>query len=293
LERVAEYSKLRLDSELSRFPETFQHRDTLSLLNEVKGLYTKSAEDIVRGIDILNEKGIPYKQSELIGIPKENLAQKRLENLSKTNELINKYKRDGLTLLEMNEAKRLGQDVLDAYSETGKGKIGAKGNLVDLNSSTRQFIEDEAGKRGLTNVADRNRETILAREFKKVVDARQLIGRQRANVIEKMIAIGGITGWAFSGEYKSLLLSGGIIGGIELAKLPRIKTFVANTLSLMTDGEFKQFLSGLEQFPKTSAIGRKILGDAIRYSRYAGEVATIKEQQEQNRIPIRRPQALQ
>jgi hypothetical protein len=170
-----------------------------------------------------------------------------------------------------------------------------------LRSSTREFIENKAkdygqqtGSKLYDNIRELNSQTHIAYDLKKVMENRIKVGRQRMPLYERLWLIGSIGtagGGAIGGSVNALLGGLGMVGALEVFRIPRVKNFIASRISLMTHGEFKQFLGEVGNYKKTQNLGplqRQMRREAMRYARLGG-VAGQRGEEARQRIPIKKP----
>jgi len=331
LENIADLSYKRVDELLGSVPNKFKHADTQSLINELKKFYSKEVVDTVEGLDtvptgrkvpvsagvkvegeakrvpILDAQGrpinrpetvdIPYKQKESVFVPEENLSQADLKVVDRIKQLDLKSRGDGLSLQEINEVKRLSDDIFSVFTNSGDIKAGKAAKKVgSLRTSSRAFIEDQADlfspKYGddLKQIAELNKQTQYARGWKEVTDKTILVGAQRHNMIEVILGAGMITSPLY-GDLSMTAYLGSAIATLELSRLPKVRSWLLNRVSLMGDGEFKSLVGDIKHFSKTQQVGqylRKFRKESLRYARY-GDTASRGEQF-RNRVPIKEEQ---
>jgi len=313
LDEISVLTRQKLDDVLSVVPNKFKHTDTKSLLGELKKFYSKEKVDIVEGVDITKEtktilnqqgfpfkvskeKGIPYRQKEPVFVPKENLSEVTLGKIERIKELSENVK-SGLTLSEMNEVKRLSDEVFNIYNKAGEAKgIGAAKELGKLRKSTRKFIEDTADDmanqygKNLKEVAALNQQSQYARGWKDIADETRLIGAKQHGIAESILGVGALTSFLY-GQPAQTGAFLGAIGVMEFSRLPRVKSFILTKLGTMGTGDFKKLLGEFNQFSKTQKIGiemRKMRREFMRYARYAG----IIQEKQQKLIPIKQQQQI-
>lgn len=100
---------------------------------------------------------------------------------ARVNELLKKHGREGLTLSEVNEVKRLYERnvKLDYLRDNVSDKI-AQANEID--SALRNFVEETADKNGFKNVKALNKETTLAKQLLDDLGA-EYAGQQGNNFV--------------------------------------------------------------------------------------------------------------
>lgn len=287
LGKITDLTRTKLDDVLAIVPDRFKHADTQALLNRIKKYYSKEKVDVVEGIDIVDKKGIPYKHKEPIFIPEDDLPESILERIKKIKELSNKAP-DGLTLSEMNEIKRLSDNMFDVYSKSAEVKGGALSDKVGkLRKSTRKFIEDKADEMAVTygddlkNVAEFNQQIQYAKGWKDVAEKTRLVGTKRHGIAESILGVGALTSALYGDLSKSVAFIGAI-GALELSRLPRIKSFILTKLGLMGTTEYARLLGNIKHFSKTQEVGqvlRKLRRELMRYARHSGLIGEQKLQQ--------------
>ena len=259
--------------------------DEMGTLSQKMSLYREAIE-IAEGKGSMVEAGIPVKptkiplEKEKISIPKENLSEADLAQRARIIELSNKNKEVGLTLSEINEAKRLSDDVFAIYNKAGDAKgTGKAKQLGNLRMSTRKFIEDTADKysgqygKDLKDVYALNQQTQYAHGWKNIIDETRLVGAKRNGVFESILGAGAFSSMVFGDVEKAAYFGAGI-GALELTRLPRLRSFVLTKLGLMSNGEYKRLLGDVQTLSKGQEVGqelRRFRQEAMRYLRYGDE----------------------
>lgn len=293
LDNIKILTRQKLDNILSIVPDKFKHRNTRVLLDRIKKHYSKEGADIVSGIDelkILDKSGkpitkdIPYKQKESIFIPKEDLSDITLERIDRIKELSAKAP-DGFTLSEMNEIKRLGDDIFNIYDPKGEPKIAEASRELDrLRKSTRKYIEDTAdgvsGQYGdnLKDVAKLNQQVQYAKGWKEITDKTTLVGAKRNSVLVSIIGAGAFYS-AVYGDFAGVASGVAAIGVLQASRIPKIRSFVLTKLGIMGGKEYKILLGDVKHFRKTQKVGmalRKLRRDIWKYGRYTGIIGEQK-----------------
>ena len=151
---------------------------------------SSTPEDVVKWLENLNKTSKNTVDSSLSSIPdlftenkstdkilsvllKETSDTPWLEDVvNRLNELGAKSTRwEWLTLTEINEVKRSSDDILHLFWVTWNIREWTlKKWLVNLRDDVKTFIENEAGKRWVTNIKDLNKDTQLSNELLKMID---------------------------------------------------------------------------------------------------------------------------
>ncbi len=232
---------------------------------------------------------IPYKQKEPVFIPMENMSQRMTEGLKEIQTLLDKNKLEGLTLSELNKVKRMGDDILDIFDKSGDVKSQRTAqNLGNLRVEIREFIEKAANKEGISDIRDLNKQTqtsgLIKKEIGKILD----VTETRSAIGDQLIFLMGLTGSAATVNVAPLLGAGVVVGGREIARLPKVRSFISTRLRLMTDGDYQKLLRAVETGNKSgkgvaSIIRRetKLLTKAFPELRLGGIISeknkTLKE----------------
>jgi len=298
-----------VDDLLARSGDKHKFASADRFLDEVKSAYGKVADDIVEGVDISKRKStildaqgkplsvveefdVPYKHKEPIFVPLKNLSQEIEQRLAEIKTLAQKSKTEGLTLTEMNKVKRIGDRVLNIYDRSGDVKAGVIAEkLSGLRSEIRGFIEDTAKKKGIPDVKELNQQTqmslLIEKNFEKAlskIDTGSALGDQ-------IILLMGLSGSAVSGGLAPLLGSAAVVGGREIARTHKIRSFMSNRFALMADGDYQTLLRGVETGKKSKKFfqilrrEKQHLQKAFPELRLAG-VVREKKQEIDKRIPI-------
>lgn len=106
-------------------------------------------------------------------VPFRNLAKSLQDEHNRVVQLLIKNENRGLTLSELNESKRLLDNMAGdkAFTQAGDIKTSLAGkNLGELYKELRTFIEKAAEKNGIENVRDLNNNTQFAQELRKIIE---------------------------------------------------------------------------------------------------------------------------
>lgn len=147
LQGVAAESQGKLDTALAGSEARFSELLTTKILNNLNRL----------------KKGIPFK----------DLAEPIQNKYNRITKLLFQNKTRGLNLSEMNEVKRLIDNMADDKVFTQAGDIKTSNiakNLGELRKELRSLIENKAAKSGVRDVRELNNITQFAQEVKGIVD---------------------------------------------------------------------------------------------------------------------------
>ena len=286
----------KVDDLLRSVSGTHRSKSATRFLEELRNAYGKVVDDIVTGTDvtkktstIVDRRGnpiqvvkdvdVPYKHKEPVFVPMKNMSQEMEQRLGEINELLLKSKTEGLTLTELNKTKRIGDQILNIYDRSGDVKAGITAEkLSGLRSSVRGHIETIAKKNGIPDIKELNKQTqvslLTRKHFEDIigtVDARSAIGDQ-------IIFLMGLTGTVATGGVAPLVGAGAVVGGREIARLPRVRTFIGTRMSLLMEDDFKTLKRGVTTGVKNRKFWdivrkeRKLLQGAFPELRIAGKI---------------------
>jgi len=207
-----------------------------SMVEQLSEVHKKSKRAVDESLDTIKS---PIRSENSISIlNKLTQAFKPLDLTSKSfrdarsriNELRIKSKKEGLTLSEMNETKRLLDDNLNTYSPTGDMKEGiANADLAATRDQLKTEIEKLAAENGIPNIKELNKQTQVSYGIKSAMVTNAINGS--TNRILSLTDLGIMTG-------VGLTMSGGTAVGVLIGKKilesPVFKTSVANQLRKMT-----------------------------------------------------------
>ncbi len=326
LNGIKQASRAKVDEVINRVQGRFKFRDAKVLLNEVRNSLTKEFEDIIPIDDVVTlkkkvvvedvgESKLPARQSSTqtpqrisdvsaeefvefkipsehrrtIRIPKENLSTDFIESLGEIKDLLKKFDKNGLTLSEIQKVKRISDDFLDIYKESGDAKAVVRfKNLDKARKRVRSFIENEANNQGFDKIFELNQQTSLAKNLEDLISKRIIAGKTKSPWIDRISGIvigGGITGSVLGESFTPLALAGAGLGGLELLRLPRVKSYFATRLRLMADGEFQELLEVANTGKQTSRARKIIQRERDRFRKILPElrVAGLTQNQEGNK----------
>jgi len=130
------------------------------------------------------------------------------------------------SIAELNEIKRLGDDLSAIYKTTGIVKDSAKAQgLANVRSELKTLIENEASKQGFDAVKALNKETQVSFEISKAL-------KKRLDVESKLPELGlrdgvlAVGGFATGGP----LAAAGIVISKKILESAQFRTFLANKL---------------------------------------------------------------
>jgi len=169
-------------------------------------------------------------------------------------------KNEGLTLSEMNEVKRMSDTLLNSFKKSGELKATRQAqNMGQIRAGLNTFIDKAAAKNGVPGINKMNRQTQWTNAMKKLIDDTRkttpVTNSMAERVVERMAIGGGVTGVLLENP---AVLGGAaaIVGVSKLMANPRIRTWVASRLQLMSMGEFKALEAGIKTGKKSREFER-------------------------------------
>ena len=245
-----------VDNLLGSVKDTYKTDSATKFLTELRNAYGKTIDDVVEGVDTVKlfdakgkaiSKQIPYKQKEPIFVPMENMPKDMQQSLGEIQDLLQKSKTTGLSLTELNKTKRLADQILNIYDRSGDVKAGmTAAKLSGLRSEIRKFIEVEADKKGIPDIKELNKQSQMALLIKNHFDDILTTTEGRSAIGDQLIFMMGLTGTVATGGGAPLLGAATVVGGREIVRVPRVRSFISNRLRLMADSEFEPLLRGVE-----------------------------------------------
>lgn len=137
------------------------------------------------------------------------------------------------SVAELNEIKRLGDNLSNIYKTTGAVKDSAKAQgLANVRNELKTLIENEAAKQGFDNVKQLNKETQVSKEISDAL-------KKRLDVESKLPTLGlrdailGVGGFATGGLGGAL----GVVITKKVLESPAFRTYLANKLKQLTPTE--------------------------------------------------------
>jgi hypothetical protein len=146
----------------------------------------------------------------------------------------------GLNLYELNEVKRISDRIVKIYKDSGGLKATTiADNLGDVQTRLRRFIENEAGKKGFTDLRKLNRQTQISFAYKDHINNLLNVTEKKTSIlrdVQNILLYGGV-GYLINPKLA------GVAGGSILLKRamsnPRLQRMLSTRLRLMADGEYK------------------------------------------------------
>lgn len=165
-----------------------------------------------------------------------------------------KLENTGLSLSEMNEVKRMVDNVANEkiFKQTGDLKASNIGqNLGSLRKELRGLIEQQAAKKGITDVRELNSQTQFANTVKEAIDKKVLAGAPRKSLSLELAKA-------------STLILGQIKGALyQVIRSPRFQSDLAASIQLLKDGDFQKLAGGITfARPATSKTRSRLLQQA-------------------------------
>lgn len=264
LTEIWQTSKAVVDERLSKVPGTFKHADAQVILTEL---------------------------SEVLG-KQDNLSQASLANFEKLQDLATKHANEGLTLVEMNDLKRTvsNADIINIFKQSSGVKEGLKAKEIgNALKSVKRLVEDEASKAKIPRIRELNRETQRGKALADIVERRIRAGRRKSTWTDRisgMLIYGvGATGASVTGTIAPLLGASAIATGLHWLRNPKVKSYMANRVLYMADGDFQLLQSFLETGKVTPQIQRilnrekSLLRKAVPELRLAGAAQRTAEKE--------------
>jgi hypothetical protein len=237
------------------------------LLGSVDDLYkTDSATKFLDELQTAYGKVKKKKDLDPEFVKRRNLSQVAEENLAEIQELLEKSKNEGLTLTELNRTKRIGDRILNIYDRAGEAKAAQTAqNLSELRSEIRVFIEDSAKEKGVPDIRELNKQTQVSMLLKENINDLLIATETRSAIGDQLIFLMGLTGTVASGGAAPIIGAGVVVGGREIVRIPRVRSFLANRSRLMADGDYQVLLRS-KQGVETGKMSKK-LDEIVRRER--------------------------
>lgn len=185
---------------------------------------------------------------------------------SRIKDLIAKHDAQGLTLSEVNEAKRalesLQAEAIYKVSGEYKGALQKK-DLGNQLAEVRRIIETQAEKNGIKNIRELNNQTQFAFGAKKVLDDNIRAGYHRSSLIDRIMTgtAAGATIWSLNNP-KFLIGALGIYVPLKLLRSESFRTQLATKIKLLTEGEYKALEGGV-RLNKVTSPARQVVRRAF------------------------------
>jgi len=226
--------------------------DMTRQLSEIETKSAAAVDNALAGIKTLHRSEPLDEALEVVVKTLDNMKSEKNKNLlADMNRLVIKNYTSGLTLTEANRVKRtLGSVQRDAIDKAASGtKIStSRGDLKNLYSDVRQFIEDEAAKAGVKNIRELNNQNQFAMLTRKGLEKMQVGSAKRDNftgVLVESMAAGYTGGW-------SLLYS----IPARLIRSPQFQRDLATAVKLMDDSDFNVLEGGIKFSRKEGKLER-------------------------------------
>ena len=193
----------------------------------------------------------------------------------------------GLTLTEMNKAKRLLDNFLSPYKKNSLLKENIKAlDISNHRRALRKFIERQAAKRGISNIKELNRDTAVSRSISDGLKA--TLTRKPKQILPRFrdLLLSGLVGKATfdtPGAIAALSLHIGIPVADRFVKSVSFRTKVGSLLKSLSGQEKKIIQVAMETGKKTkesNRILRNVLNQAKKAAISQQRVKEIKETQE-------------
>lgn len=216
-------SKTKVDRALASVPERYK---------------TKLANKILLNLQRL-KGSIPFK----------NLAEDLQKQHNRIVQLIVRNENHGLNLSELNETKRLLDNIAGdkVFTQAGDYKTSNIGeNLGKLRKEVRGFIENAADEYGIKNIRDLNNDTQFARELEKIIEKKIKSGAGSAKEATTGEKLSAVEFQALREQLKDLRLKNKE-KGLSAAELNQLDNMISAAFSKGLSGSTKLNLESLQK----------------------------------------------
>lgn len=204
--------------------------ETVSAFKEFgDGAYNKVRQEIGKVTNNYPVSDLPRYKQALEAVAKQVGGVPGLESVS--NEALSLLGKETATLIDVQRAKELMDDVFNLYKATGDVKEQAsKEGLANMRKELKEFIEQEVLKTTGTDISKLNNDVATARSLEDAVKARSTRGLTRSN-----IGLGDL------GAFSAGSFAGGPIGGVlavitkKLLQSPPVALKFAKWLDKLSD----------------------------------------------------------
>jgi len=214
-----------------------------------------------------------YFNNDVLKLADESLkATKEVPGREKINkeilDLYNKANKGEVTLSDIDKLKTLSDDVLDIFTISGDVKAGnIKKGLANIRESVKEFIENEAAKKGATNIKELNQNVILNNTLSNAIKGQSVGagGNAMLKVAETLLTGGVISGGIAAGGFdrenimKTLGTAAAVLLGAK-AMTPSNRIKIAEFLSTkLNEGEAGVLLKILQGERNFSLKEKKVI----------------------------------
>ena len=130
------------------------------------------------------------------------------------------------------------------------GNLKAIKGILDL-LPKKGFIENAANENGIPDIKELNQQTQMALLVKHHLGEMLSKTETRSAMGDQLILLMGLTGTVATGIGAPMMGALAVVGGREIARLPRVRTFMSNRMRLLADGEYKELLRGIQTGKKS------------------------------------------
>jgi hypothetical protein len=211
----------------------------------------------------MDEFGRPITVREPVRVPKETRGPAQ-----------------GISLSEANEIKRLMDDLINPYKNSGEisgigtvdfGKAGINEvRIKAIREDLQGFIERQAGKKGFTDLAKENKKTMFATQMANHFRDMEFSFKGRKPFMSEFLgsffAGGGTVGFAVTGNPAYILGALGLVKARRMLKDPKFVTTLANRLYTLADPKYKAFTDTVRGLRDTG----KLTGEGVSIGRQIG-----------------------
>jgi len=207
-----------VNQELAKIPGNFRNQNTQNILAELSNKFRKLPDDESRKI------------------------------VKRSQELFKKHSKNGLTLTEFNEVKRMANGLLDIFNKSGGVKSGLKAkSLNNMRSSVQKFIEKKADEFGAPDIKMLNRETKFAQDLQRMIDGNMLASYAKSSsLLNKFFIGGGLAGGIAYWNPSILFVGLGLSGANKLIQSTKFRTKLAQAIAKRTFAEQKALFTAIE-----------------------------------------------
>lgn len=174
--------------------------------------------------------------------PRKNLSPEFAERAERLLGLVALHEQGGgLLLRELNEFKRLADDLLEVYKPNIPGVPKASNkmkNLSELRHNLKRFIENKAASAGHPEIAQWNFETAFGKTGADILDSKiKATLRSKVGKAAGLVGLGGLAYGLYNPQYLGTI--GVVVVGSKLLTSERFLTAVGNRLQALSDAQIR------------------------------------------------------